>query len=70
MFLFVAALLASHDATHTPLTAIANLLLVQSYVPLVGYQLSWDGAAWSLSTEFFFYLLFPFLLVAIDRTWH
>jgi peptidoglycan/LPS O-acetylase OafA/YrhL len=70
MFLFVVALLPTRELFDTPTTGIVSLLLLQSYVPLMGYYLSWDGAAWSISTEFFFYLLFPFLLVAVDRTWH
>lgn len=39
----------------------ANLFLVQSYFPNI--VMEWYGAgSWSISTEFFFYFLFPFLL--------
>lgn len=38
-----------------------NILLVQSYLP--AFSMNWYGAgSWSISTEFFFYLCFPFLL--------
>jgi peptidoglycan/LPS O-acetylase OafA/YrhL len=68
MFIFVAALFPLRDDPFR--TAAANLLLLQSYVPISAYYFSWDGASWSISTEFFFYLLFPFLLISLDRTWH
>ncbi|MBS1571599.1 MAG: acyltransferase [Bacteroidetes bacterium] len=45
---------------------IYNLLLIQSYFPK--YSMEWyGGGSWSISTEFFFYLLFPFLLKSITK---
>lgn len=37
---------------------VANLLLVQSVLP--PYAMSWNTPGWTISTEAFFYLLFPF----------
>ncbi len=45
---------------------ILNLFLLQSYLP--NYAMSWYGAgSWSISTEFFFYLLFPILLIVLKK---
>jgi Predicted acyltransferases len=46
-----------------------NLVLMQSLVPFVSYIYSWNAVSWSISTEMSFYLLFPFLLKNIRRTW-
>jgi peptidoglycan/LPS O-acetylase OafA/YrhL len=44
----------------TPLNETLDILLVQSWVP--GHTISINPPAWSLSTEAFFYMLFPLLL--------
>lgn len=46
-----------------------NLALVHSIFPFLAYTFSWNAVSWSISTEFFFYLAFPLLLVNIERTW-
>jgi peptidoglycan/LPS O-acetylase OafA/YrhL len=48
----------------------ANAFLLQSAVPYLSYYLSWNSVSWSISTEMFFYLTFPFLLKNIYKTWH
>lgn len=42
--------------------AIANFFLFQSAIPIKDVFLAFNGVAWSISTEFFFYLFFPFLI--------
>ncbi|WP_063741282.1 acyltransferase family protein [Saccharothrix syringae] len=55
-------------AAETPLpTALANLALLQAWVPDPGTFLSVNGPSWSLSCELLFYLLFPLLLAATGR---
>ena len=48
----------------------ANLLLLQAWVPLSLWSLSFNGVAWSLSAEFFFYAVFPFLIRYWAVSWH
>lgn len=52
-----------------PWVVTANLLMVQSWIPLWNYFLSFNGVSWSISTEFFFYLCYPFLIYRWHQTW-
>lgn len=45
----------------------AGLLLVQSWIPRESIYFGWNGPAWSLSCEAFFYLLLPFVLPRVAR---
>jgi peptidoglycan/LPS O-acetylase OafA/YrhL len=49
---------------------LAGLALVHSWVPLTAFYTAGNIPAWSVSTEFGFYLLFPLLIHRFDRTWH
>lgn len=49
---------------------VANLLLVQVWVPLHDWGLSFNGVSWSISVEFFFYAMFPVLITLWQRRWH
>lgn len=54
----------------TPSSYVQNLLLVQAWF---GEEISWNGPAWSVSAEWFAYLLFPLAAVAVyraTRSWH
>lgn len=42
---------------------VTNLFLVQSWLPIQGWPFSFNGPAWSISTELGFYLAFPLLLL-------
>jgi peptidoglycan/LPS O-acetylase OafA/YrhL len=44
---------------------VLNVFFLQAYVP--GYALSLNGPGWSLSVEWFFYLLFPGLLFMMKK---
>ncbi|MEP7136274.1 MAG: acyltransferase family protein [Chloroflexota bacterium] len=44
---------------------LANIFLYQAWIPK--YALSFNIAAWSLSVEAFFYVIFPFLLILAMR---
>jgi len=46
---------------------IANLLAVQTFAPTRVTQQFWNGPGWSISTEFGFYLMLPFILAGIAK---
>ncbi|MBF9131551.1 acyltransferase [Plantactinospora sp. S1510] len=47
--------------------ALANLFLVQAWLPMDGYFYSVNNVSWSLACEMFFYLCLPFALPLIRR---
>lgn len=47
----------------------ANLALVHAWIPYPTYFFGYNNVSWSISTEAFFYLVFPLLIVAFARTW-
>jgi len=49
--------------------ALANLTLLQAWSPRRDYYFSYNGPSWSISVEATFYLLFPFLIRDLPRTW-
>ncbi|WGT34104.1 acyltransferase family protein [Pseudomonas atacamensis] len=50
-------------------TALANLFLIQSLIPLRDVFLTFNGVAWSISTEMFFYFSFPLLISSFIPGW-
>jgi len=50
------------------LGTVANLLLLQAWVPSDKVYFGYNAVAWSLSCEVFFYLAFPWLVKAIAAT--
>ena len=52
------------------LQLLLNGTLLQSWIPFRTYVFSFNGVSWSISTELFFYLMFPlFLLGGQRRFW-
>jgi len=55
-----------------PMTTLGlglKLLTLESAFPVSNVQFSWNAASWSISTEMYFYLAFPFLLKNLESTW-
>ncbi|MFF5290649.1 acyltransferase family protein [Paractinoplanes globisporus] len=62
-FLFAVYLVQKLGTHPTVPTVAANLTLTQAWVPdSREYWFSFNGVSWSLSCEFFFYFMFPFVL--------
>jgi peptidoglycan/LPS O-acetylase OafA/YrhL len=71
--LFVAlvpAYLQDQLFTKTIGTTLANLFLVHTWLPYGPFNSSYNLVAWSVSTEMFFYICFPFLIWRWRSTWH
>lgn len=51
------------------LTWTLNIFMIQGWIPLKEVFFSFNAVAWSISTEFFFYLAFPFLIRDFETTW-
>jgi peptidoglycan/LPS O-acetylase OafA/YrhL len=49
------------------LSALAQLTGLTGWIPAAAINQPWNGPAWSLSCEFFFYALFPFIRPALQR---
>jgi len=47
---------------------LANLFLLQVYLPRVEFEQMFNAPAWSVACELFFYLCFPFLIMGLQRT--
>ncbi|MDD4148526.1 MAG: acyltransferase [Bacteroidales bacterium] len=45
----------------------SNLLLLHSFIPDSAYFFSFNSVSWSISTEMFFYFLFPFVIPFITK---
>jgi peptidoglycan/LPS O-acetylase OafA/YrhL len=46
-----------------------NLSLTHAIFPFWSFPFSWNAVSWSISTEVFFYLVFPILLIDIRKSW-
>lgn len=49
--------------------ASANISMIHAWIPLSSYFFSFNGPSWSISTEFFFYLMFPLLIWRWEQSW-
>lgn len=57
------------NVTLDPVVVILNTFMLQSWVPVPHYYVSFNPIAWSVSVELFFYVCFPLLLWRWQRTW-
>ena len=46
-----------------------NLTLLHAWVPIWNVFFSFNAVSWSISTEMFFYLVFPLFIVGWRRSW-
>ncbi|WP_316784255.1 acyltransferase family protein [Streptomyces sasae] len=66
-FGLAAALMLIASDVFTTKGTLANLFLVQAWIPEIQVPNTMNAVSWSLSCELFFYLSFPFVLRLIDR---
>jgi len=50
-----------------PVSALAQILCATGWIPAAAINQPWNGPAWSLCCEFFFYALFPFFRPLLQR---
>jgi peptidoglycan/LPS O-acetylase OafA/YrhL len=68
LFSFLIAFLLLDLKWDTPI-AISNLLLLNAWIPNAAYFYSYNSPSWSVSTELFFYLVFPALISNWEKNW-
>lgn len=61
------SLFPDHTTAFFGAMALSNLSLTQSWVPSNDVNFSFNGVAWSISVEMFFYLLFPLAIFLITK---
>ncbi|MGW1752474.1 acyltransferase family protein [Streptomyces sp. NPDC002092] len=66
-FGLAAALMLIASDVFTVKGIVANLFLVQAWIPEIQVPNTMNAVSWSLSCELFFYLSFPLLLRLLDR---
>jgi len=64
---FAYTAISGHVKVPGPLGHVAELLLIQAWVPDNQVYAGGNGVTWSLSVEMFFYLVFPFAIVGLRR---
>ncbi|MBL0187063.1 MAG: acyltransferase [Candidatus Obscuribacter sp.] len=66
-FMFPKYLLTFPGAAPKLLVMLSNIFMLHGWVPLFQYFFSYNAPSWSISTEFFFYLVFPFILPLVSK---
>jgi len=57
--------LAMTESGYTVRDFVLNVFLVHTWVP--NFELNWNYPSWSISSEWFAYLMFPFMVAAIGK---
>ncbi|MFW0155493.1 acyltransferase family protein [Rothia sp. P6271] len=65
LFLCIALILPAVSINRDPIGLIPNIFLVQAWIPQWDIIFAFNGVSWSLSCEFFFYMLAPIIFTKI-----
>jgi peptidoglycan/LPS O-acetylase OafA/YrhL len=68
LFSFIIGFFLLHYSWDTK-TLIANIFMIHAWIPISNYYFSYNSVSWSVSTEVFFYIFFPFLLYKWNYNW-
>jgi len=55
--------------SRTPWVILSNVTMLHAFHPSVKFYFGLNPPSWSISCEFFFYLMFPLLLAGWNRNW-
>ncbi len=67
VFVFGQYIVSSHAGGRLLWAALSDVTLTQAWIPNNGFNFSFNGVAWSLSVEVFFYAVFPAIIYAFGR---
>jgi peptidoglycan/LPS O-acetylase OafA/YrhL len=62
------ALILFDFSAGSPLILLTNVLMLHAWVPMSAFYFNYNGPSWSISTELFFYLVFPWFIHDWSRT--
>lgn len=66
-FILALLLMTPFYGSQTPLIWGANIMMLQSWIPLPAYYFSCDSPSWCLSDLMFCYAVFPFFIKSINK---
>lgn len=70
LFIMIVAFPRYMPGEHKILITLSQLFMIQAWIPLKSFYSSYNAASWTVSTLFFLYLIFPFIIQNWKKTWY